>query len=186
MERRGVAVVLRLRIGVDIAGQRPAVRTVVRLGPPAVEHAELEPSVQGGLHPARPARFERRPRQVQPQVASTDEPRRDREVVIVEEHDALADDARALESEQPLEYVLGVVVARVGLAGEHDLDGAVATEQRLGPFGVAGQQVEPLVCRHPAGKADRQHVGVEHLRRRLNVLAHVTAGQPVKRRACCG
>ena len=68
-----VARVLRGGVGVDLARERPAVGAVVGLGPPAVEHAEVQAAVDRGLHAARPARLERRARQVQPHVAALHE-----------------------------------------------------------------------------------------------------------------
>src|SRR5215212_8273758 len=55
VELRGVAPVLRPMVVIDLSADRPAVRPVVGLGPPAVEHAELEPGVDRRLHAARPA-----------------------------------------------------------------------------------------------------------------------------------
>ena len=55
--------------------QRPAVGAVVALGPPAVEHAELQAAVDGGLHAARAARLQRRAREVDPDVAAAHQPR---------------------------------------------------------------------------------------------------------------
>ena len=50
-------------------------RAVVGLRPPAVEHAQVEAAVDRRLHAARAARLERRPRQVQPDVAALHEQR---------------------------------------------------------------------------------------------------------------
>ncbi len=88
---------------IDLAGDRPAVGAVVGLGPPAVEHAELQAAVEGRLHAARAAGLQRRPRQVQPHVAAAHQPGRRVEVVVVEEHHPLADDLGRLEPEQALQ-----------------------------------------------------------------------------------
>ena len=127
-------------------------------------------SVAGGLAGARRARrlaelprpfraagLQRRPREVQPDIAAAHQPGADIEVVIVEEHHALADDARVLEAEQRLQRALSLVVSRMRLARhEHDLHRAVAAKQRHRPFGIAHQQLEPLVGRHAASEANRQ------------------------------
>src|SRR4051812_11633541 len=73
-----------------VAGNRPAVRTVVRLRPPAVEHAQVEAPVEDRLHPARSARLEPAHRQVHPDVAACDELATDGEVVVLEEGDTTA------------------------------------------------------------------------------------------------
>ena len=64
---------------------------VVGLGPPAVEHAQVQAAVDRRLHAARAARLERRPRQVQPHVGALDEQRGAREVVVLEVDDAPGD-----------------------------------------------------------------------------------------------
>ncbi len=67
------------------------------------------------------------------------------------------------ELHELLDQPLAAVVGRVGLAGDHELDRPLGVgEQRLEPLGVAQHEREPLVRRHAAGEADRQHVGVEH------------------------
>ena len=77
--------------------------------------------------------------------------------------------------EQALEHVLGLLVARMRLAGEHDLDRPVAAEQREHPVGVLGQQPEPLVGGDAPREADREHVGVEGALGGRDVLAQVDA-----------
>ena len=62
-----IVLVLCVRIGVR-RGDGPAVLTVVGFGPPAIEHAEVQTPVQGDLHAAGAARFQRWTRQVEPQV----------------------------------------------------------------------------------------------------------------------
>src|SRR5215213_3774798 len=78
VEIAGVARIHHRRIGILVAGNRPPVRAVVGLGPPAVEDAELEHPVEARLHPARAARLHRPARQVDPDVAAAHEVRRDR------------------------------------------------------------------------------------------------------------
>ena len=100
----------------------PAGLAVVGLLPPAVEDAQVEAAVQGDLHPARPARLERRARQVQPQVDAGDDARRDAQVVVLEEDDVAADVRRAAHLEQRLQGLLRLLVLGMGLAGDDQLD----------------------------------------------------------------
>ena len=66
------------------------------------------------------------------------------------------------EPDDLLHQLLAAVVGRVGLAGDDELHGPLGVEQQaLQPLGVAQHQRQPLVRRHAAGEADRQHVGVE-------------------------
>ena len=169
LELDRVAVVLRAVVVVHVAGQRPAVHPVERLGPPAVEHAELQPAVDRRLHAARAARLQRRAREVEPDVAAAHHARRAGEVVVVEVDDAGAGVRRPLVREQVLHHALALVVARVRLAGEDELHGAVAGEDAQGAVGVAHEQVEALVGREPAREADRERLGVERLGGRLGV-----------------
>src|SRR5205085_3327482 len=116
----------------------------------------LDTPVEDRLHPARPARFERRARDVQPHVAAAYQDRRRREVVVFEVYDALRHHARVFEPEQTLKRMLGLLVAWMRLAGQHHLHGTLATEQRKRPLGVAREQLEPLVRGDTPGEADRQ------------------------------
>ena len=72
------------------------------------------------------------------------------------------------------DQLLAVVVGRVALAGDHDLDRALGVQQqRPQPVGVAQHQGQPLVGRHPAGEPDGEHVRVEGRRRPAQLgLAH--------------
>ena len=68
------------------------------------------------------------------------------------------------EAHELLDQLLAAVVGGVRLAGDDDLDRPLGVQQQRGePLGVAQHQGEPLVRRHPAGEADGEHVGVEHL-----------------------
>ena len=175
-----MAGVLRALVVVDLARQRPAVVAVVALGPPAVEHAELQPAVDGVLHAARPAGLQRRPRHVDPDVAAADEPRGDAEVVVLEEDDALEGALLRAHGEQLLHEALAAVVARMRLAGQQQLDRPLAAEQREAALDVVQQQVQALVRRQPAREADRQDARVERPRRRLDEVARVAARDPLQ------
>ncbi len=66
------------------------------------------------------------------------------------------------EADDLLDQLLAAVVGRVRLAGDDQLDRPLGVQQqRLEPLGVAQHQRQPLVRRHAAREADRQHVGVE-------------------------
>ena len=49
---------------VDLGANRPAVAGVVAFTPPAVEHAQVDPTIWGRLHPAGAACFKRSQRMV--------------------------------------------------------------------------------------------------------------------------
>ena len=99
----------------------------------------------------------------------------DGQVVVVEIGDAAADLRDALGGEQRLQAALAVVVAGVRLAGEQDLDRALAREQVDDPLGALQQQVQALVGGQAPGEADREHVGVEV--RGLDVVARLVAAR---------
>ena len=143
-------------------GNSPAVAPIVTLGPPPVQRAELRYAVQCRLHAARAACLERRPRHIQPDIHALDQTVGEMHVVVLDERDP------ALEARLPrmgvhaLEHLLPGLVARVGLAGEHDLHRAPGIHQQpLQPLGVPEDQVGPLVGREPPAKADREGVRIE-------------------------
>ena len=142
----------------------PAVRTVVALVPPAVEDAAVQRAVEGRLHAARPARLERAAGRVQPDVAAVVHRPGDRDVVVGEEHEPAAHVGLAGELLDALDQLLAGRVGWMGLAGEHELHGAVRVmEQAQQPLGVRQQQRRPLVRGEPAGEADREATRVEDL-----------------------
>src|SRR5439155_19951575 len=83
----GMALVLRALVAFGVTVDGPAVGTVVRLGPPPVEHGEVQRAVEARLHPAGPAGLERRPGDVEPHVAAGDQVAGDAEAVVLEESD---------------------------------------------------------------------------------------------------
>ena len=64
---------------------------VVGLGPPAVEHREIQPAVQHDLLAAGARRFERPPRIVQPDVDALHEVAADVDVVVLDEDELVAE-----------------------------------------------------------------------------------------------
>ena len=163
VERVGLEVVTPVLV-VDAVGRRdrPAVVAVVPLVPPAVEDREVEPAVERGLHAGRAARLVGAQRVVQPDVAAGVERLRHRDVVVGQEHDAVPHLGVVGEPDDLLDQLLAAVVGGVRLAGDDQLDRALGVQQQpLEPLGVAQHQRQPLVRRHAAREADRQHVGVE-------------------------
>src|SRR5215471_19250675 len=97
-----------------------AVEAVVRLGPPAVEHRQIQAAVQHDLLPAGAAGLERTSRVVQPNVHTLHEVTADVDVVILDEQN-LAGKLRIVhESGDLLQNLLARRVERVRLAGEDE------------------------------------------------------------------
>ena len=161
VQHGGVAGVLGLVVGVDLAGQRPAVGAVVGLGPPAVQHRQLQAAVEHRLHAAGPGRLQRRTREVGPDVAAADQPRGAGEVVVGQEDDAALRPLRPAQVQQLLDQLLAGLVLGVRLAGDDQLHRPVAAQQAQRALRVVDHQPQALVGGDAAGEADRQHVGVE-------------------------
>src|SRR5581483_5794388 len=108
-----------------------------------------------GLHAARAAGLEGRSGDVQPDVAPGDERRRDRHAVVLEERDTARDPGFALQREQRLRDALRVLVERVRLPGEHELQTlrtsvtarAGSSERRCSRLYVASRRAKPTVSR---------------------------------------
>ena len=131
-----IAPVLGGLVGVGLApADRPAVVLLVALVPPAVEHADVEDAVLGGLHAGRPRRLERPARVVEPDVDALHEEARDAHVVVLEDEHAAAQLRRARALEDLLDHPLAGPVGRVRLAGEDDLDRAIGVGQHRRPAG---------------------------------------------------
>ena len=63
--------------------------------------------------------------------------------------------------EDPLDQLLALLVARMGLAGVDDLQAAGFGGDAAQPVQVAEQQVGALVGRRPAREPERQHVHIQ-------------------------
>ena len=151
-------------VGAGVAVDQPAVVAVVALGPPAVADAQVRHAVHRRLHAARAARLERLARVVQPHVAALHEVVRDVQVVVVDEGEAAAEDRIERAPEDALQVVLGRVVGRMRLAGEHDLHRPVRRRSgcrasRSGSWKISSG---PLVGGEAPRVADRERVRVEH------------------------
>ena len=164
VERCGLDAVPLIVGGPVVGGRdRPAVLAVVELVPPAVEHREIEPAVDRGLHPGGAAGLERSQGVVEPDVAAREQGARHRHVVVRQEHDAVADLGVVGEAHQVLDHALAHLVGRVGLAGDHELDGAHGVQQQaLEALRIAQHQGQALVGGHPSGEADREDLRIEH------------------------
>ena len=127
------------------------------LGPPAVEHGEVEGAVQGRLHARGAAGLERAARVVEPDVHAACQAPPEGHVVVGDEDDGAGVAARHRDQGGDQPPALAVVGVR--LAGEHELE--AAREQRLDARRIGEDQVGALVAGGAAREAERQHVGVE-------------------------
>ena len=83
----------------------------------------------------------------------------DRHVVVLQEHEAVADVELAGEELDLADHVLARLVGGMGLAGEDELHRAVGVEQQPAQaLGLRQQQRRPLVRGEAAGEADGQRV----------------------------
>ena len=179
---RRVALVLCLHVGFDRAVDRPSVRAVVGLGPPAVEHRQVEDSVERRLHPTRAARLLGRTGHVHPDVAARDQSAGEREVVVLEERDPICHRGCALQAgtgrgRSPWRH------RRAGCAfpANTNCTGRSPPSSRSGAVGPKREEVEPLVGREAAGEADGQAVGIEAVRPRLRRRSR---SSPRRSRSC--
>ena len=134
--------ILIFEVGVLFPGpDRPAIVVLIALDPPAVEHAQVESAVDADLHPARPRRFERPARVVEPHVHALDQLAGDVHVVIFEEHDVVAQLRPAGQVQHFRDDFLALAIVRMSLAGKHQLDGtALLIEDRRQAVGIAKDQ----------------------------------------------
>jgi hypothetical protein len=85
-------------------------------------------------------------------------------VVVLDEHEVPLQSGVARELDDPLHVALAVVVARVGLAGEDELERPLrSVDERDDPVQLLEDQRRPLVGREAAGESDGQRVRVEQL-----------------------
>ena len=150
--------VLLLRVAVRLAAaDRPAEIGGVPLVPPPVEDRNVQRAVGRRLHPARPRRFQRAPRVVQPHVDTLHHIPRHVDVVILKEDQPVANPRVRREMDDRPDDLLRGDVLRVRLAGEEDLHRPVRVRQEPDQaIGLPEEQVGPLVGCEPPGEADRQ------------------------------
>src|SRR5690606_29065289 len=101
------------------------------LAPPAVEDAQVEPTVDRHLLPARAARLEGTPRIVEPEIDALDHVARDLDIVVLEEDDATAELAPLADRLHLLEEALSFRILGMGLPGEDDLHGPLRRAEDL-------------------------------------------------------
>ena len=131
VQRGGLEVVAVVGVVDAVGGRdRPAVLAVVPLVPPAVEDRQVEAAVERGLHARRPAGLERAQRVVQPDVAARVEVLRHRDVVVGQVDDAVPDLGVVGEPHDLLDQRLALVVGRVRLAGDDQLDRSLGVQQQ--------------------------------------------------------
>ena len=99
-----------------------AVGAVVAFAPPAVEDAQVQAAVAAGLHAAGAGGFQRTARVVQPDVAAGHHLPRHVHVVVLDEHQVPCKIAVFAEMDDLLDVALAIVVARMRLAREDELD----------------------------------------------------------------
>ena len=94
------------------------------------------------------------------------------------------DRAGLLEQERVAQRLLGVVVLRVRLAGDQQLNGsALVAQEPQEPIGKAGYEVEAFVCGNAPCKADRQPLRIEAAQGGFHILGRLAAREPVTHRA---
>ena len=159
-----VAAVVEVQVGVDAAlADGEAVEAVVGLGPPAIEHGEIEAAVENHLLPAGAGGFERTARIVEPDIDALDQMAADVDVVILHEDEFVAELGVAHHLGDLLEDALARLVVGMGLAGEEELHGALGIVDHGGEaLHVGEQQVGALVGGEAAGEADGERIGREH------------------------
>lgn len=164
VEGSGLNIVAFIRAGLVVGGgDRPAVLAVVHLVPPAVQHRQVQATVHGGLHAGRAARLKRTERIVQPHVTAREQHPCHGDVVIGEEHYAVANLGIVREAHQILDHALAHFIGGVGFTRHNQLNGVVRIEQQLlQTRGVAQHEGQALISGHAACEPDGQHIRVQH------------------------
>ena len=153
-----------------------AVEAVVGLGPPAVEHGEIQAAVEDDLLAAGAGGFERAARIVEPDVDALDQMAADVDVVVLDEDELVGELGVAHHLGDLLQHTLAGLVVRVGLAGKEELHRTLGVVDHGGePLDVGEQQVGALVGGKAAGEADGQRVGREHFAEPLQILRRLAA-----------
>src|SRR5207249_936577 len=159
-----LAVLLLDRVGMRIFADRKTVGAVVALPPPAVEDAEVEAAMSAGFHAAGAGGLQRTARGVEPDVAAGHHLPGDVHVVVLDEDEVSLEIAVFAEVDDVLDVTLAVVVARMGLAGENELDGpGLVASQLHDVVELLEDQRSAFIGGETAGEADGQRVGIEQL-----------------------
>src|SRR5437879_433449 len=107
----------------SIFANSKAVGAIVTLAPPAIEDAEIQEAMSTGFHAAGAGGLEWATRRVEPNVAAGDHLASDVHIVILDENQVALQVAVFAEMNDVLDVALPIVIPRVGLAGEHELNG---------------------------------------------------------------
>jgi len=156
VEVRTVAAVLLFNgLGMRIVTDGEAVGAIVALAPPAVENAEVEATVRATFHSAGAGGFERTTRIVEPHVTTGNHLPRDVHVIVLDEYQVALQVAVFAKMNDVLDVAFAIVVTRMRLAGEYELNGTgFVTRQAHDIFDLLENQWGTLVSGEAAGEAD--------------------------------
>ena len=151
-------------VGMRVVANGEAVLAVEAFAPPAVEDAEVQAAVAAGLHAAGAAGFERAPRIIQPHIAAADHLAGDVDIVVLDEDEAALEFAVFAEVNDLLDELLALVIARMSLAGEDELQRTLFVVGQLHDvFKLLEDERRALVGGEAAGEPDGQRVGIEQM-----------------------
>ncbi len=161
----GIEVVLEFLVGMFLFiadGPSGLVVVFVTFDPPTVEDGEVDGAIDGALHAGGAGGFHGAARGVEPDIDAGDEVAGDVHVVIFDEDHAHADIFAFAEFHDVLDEALAAIIARVGFAGEDELEGTVAVGEELDEaFLIAEEERRAFVGGKAAGEADGEGLGVE-------------------------
>ena len=151
-------------VGMRVVADGEAVLAVEAFAPPTVEDAEVQAAVAARLHAAGAARFERAARVVQPDIAAAHHLARDMDIVILDEDQFALHLAILAEVNDLLDELLALVVARMRLAGEDELQRTLLVMRQLHDvLELLEDERRALVGGEAAGEPDGQRVGIEQM-----------------------
>ena len=149
--------------------QRPPNFGAVRLGPPAVQFRQIDPSIDEDLHAARSTRLPGSLRRVDPDVHPLHQMLRQQHIVVAQEDDVRPGLWLAYEVYPFMDQDLPRPVLRMSLAGNDQLHRSFAICQKAQQTRrIVQQQVRSLVRGEPPRKTECQCIGIEHMFRLLN------------------
>ncbi len=147
---------------VPLPPDHPAVSRLVPLAPPSIQNAQVDPAVEGRLHPAGPAGLVGAPGGVEPDVHPGDQVAGEAHVVPLEEDD-LPPEPRVMGHLMDLaDQVLPRLVGRMGLPGKDDLDRLPLPVENPGqPIHVLEDQRGPFVGGEPPSESDGEGLRIQ-------------------------
>src|SRR5688572_21665356 len=117
-----------------------------------------------GFLPGSAGSFERTTRIVEPDIAAGNHLARDVHVIILDEDEAAFEFAVFAKVNDVLDETLAFIVARMGFAGEDELNRALRVLRELHDvFELLEDQRSALVSRETAREADRERIGAQQL-----------------------